>query len=129
MTDPEPCVLDASALLAILRGESAAPSLVRRLPTAVMSAVSWAEVLQEAAARRLTTEGLRADLTAAGLRILPFGPEDAAEVAALAETTGGLSFGARACLALGRRLGIPVLTTDRAWAPLGEESAPVVVVG
>ncbi len=30
----------------------------------------------------------------------------------------GLSFGDRACLALGRSLGVPVLTADRAWADL-----------
>jgi len=29
-----------------------------------------------------------------------------------------LSFGDRACLALGERLGVPVLTSDRAWASL-----------
>jgi len=30
----------------------------------------------------------------------------------------GLSFVDRACLALARRLGVPVLTTDRSWARL-----------
>jgi PIN domain nuclease of toxin-antitoxin system len=30
----------------------------------------------------------------------------------------GLSFGDRACLALARRLGLPALTAERAWAEL-----------
>jgi len=32
--------------------------------------------------------------------------------------TGALSLGDRACLALGERLGLPVVTADRAWADL-----------
>ena len=130
MTDPEPCVVDASALLAVLAGEPKASVILGRLPAAVMSAVSWSEVLASAEARGHPTEGLRSDLEAAGLRIEPFGAEDAAEVAALGVTSAVsvLSLGARASLVLGARLRIPVLTRDAALASHGETSAAVIVV-
>ena len=128
MTDPEPCVVDASALLAVLTGEPGASEILDRLPAAVMSAVTWSEVLTTAAIRGHPTAGLRADLEAAGLRIEPFGVDDAAEAAALTPSASALSLGACAALALGRRLGIPVLTRDAALASHGKASAAVIVV-
>jgi PIN domain nuclease of toxin-antitoxin system len=49
-----------------------------------------------------------------------FTPEDAWRAGLLRRMTRGLglSFGDRACLALGQRLGLPVLTADRLWASL-----------
>jgi ribonuclease VapC len=46
---------------------------------------------------------------------------DCVEVARLRSTTmrQGLSLADRACLALAARLGVPALTTDRAWADAG----------
>jgi ribonuclease VapC len=60
------------------------------------------------------------DLQAYGLTVHAFTLEDADVAADLRLLTrqAGLSFGDRACLALGRRLGLPVLTADRAWATL-----------
>ena len=54
------------------------------------------------------------------MEVLPFTGEDALEVARLRGLTRahGLSFGDRACLALARRLGLPALTAERAWAEL-----------
>ena len=130
MTDPEPCVADASALLAVLAGEPEASTILQRLPAAVMSAVSWSEVLTRAGIRGHSTEGLLADLEAAGLRIEPFGAEDAAQAAALTALPAAvaLSLGTRASLVLSRRLGIPILTRDAALASHGEASGAVIVV-
>jgi PIN domain nuclease of toxin-antitoxin system len=52
--------------------------------------------------------------------VFPFTQEDALVTAQLWDVTKslGLSFGGRACLALAKRLGIPVLTADRAWQKL-----------
>ena len=65
-------------------------------------------------------------LLAASERLMPSDSEDPppdfagdAEIAAALWTltrAAGLSFGDRSCLALASRLGVPVLTTDRAWA-------------
>jgi ribonuclease VapC len=59
-------------------------------------------------------------LLGAAVEVLPFTREDALEVARLRALTRayGLSFGDRACLALARRLGLPALTAERAWAEL-----------
>lgn len=114
------CVLDASALLAFLHGESGRADVERRLEGAVMSAVNWSEVLQKSLARGVETEGLREDLEALGTSIAPFTVEDAEAAARLWLNTRpfGLSIGDRACLTLALRLGLPALTADRSWKDL-----------
>lgn len=54
------------------------------------------------------------------LEVVPLLPEDGPVIARLRPLTkvAGLSLGDRACLALGLRLGLPVLTTDREWQGL-----------
>lgn len=57
---------------------------------------------------------------ALALDVHDFGRELAFQTAMLRPTTKhkGLSLADRACLALGGQLGLPVLTTDRAWTEL-----------
>jgi PIN domain nuclease of toxin-antitoxin system len=111
------CVLDASAVLALVRDERGGAEVAERLDGAVMSAVSWSEVV---ALARADLRPLREGLATAGLLILPFGVEDAEAAGALVQRTRphGLGLGDRACLALAQRLGVPALTADRAWADL-----------
>ena len=115
---PRSCVLDASALLAMLQGEAGGDVVEELLETAVISSVNWTEVAQKTLDKQAEVEGLRQELEALGLEVLPF-------TAALAETTAhlrsatGLSLGDRACLALAAVLGLPALTTDRIWPDLG----------
>ena len=68
-------------------------------------------------ARGVAIEGLREDLEALGLALLPFTTEDAETSAKLWPETRalGLSLGDRACLALALRLSLPALTADQAW--------------
>ncbi|MBI3974048.1 MAG: type II toxin-antitoxin system VapC family toxin [Chloroflexi bacterium] len=116
------CVLDASALLASLHEEPGSEAVDAALGAggAVISSVNWAEVVQKALARGVDTSGLRQDMEALGLRVLPFLPEDAERATSLWPLTRhlGLSLGDRACLALGQRLGIPTLTADRSWTTI-----------
>lgn len=113
-------VLDASALLAWLHGEAGAESVDVALTEAAISSVNWAEVVQKALGRGVDVAGMREDLAALGLNVVPFDAEDAERAGRLWSLTQpyGLSLGDRACLALGLRLATPVLTADRAWAPL-----------
>lgn len=114
--------LDASALLALLQGEAGQEMIGEVLEHSVMSSVNFSEVVQKALTREeVPTAGLRADLEAAGLAILPFEADDAEEAARLwpATRNAGLSLGDRACLALAARHGLTALTTDRAWSELG----------
>jgi len=118
-------VLDASALLALMREEKGAGRVAEALKgRALIGAVNWAEVLSrlvqaggdpvEIASRALSygDGGL--------LELVPFDDEQAREVARLRRPTQplGLSLADRAALALGRLRRLRVLTTDRAWRSL-----------
>jgi PIN domain nuclease of toxin-antitoxin system len=111
-------VLDASALLAVLHDEPGAERV--ELERSAISTVNWSEVLSKCRDRGVETEGLREDLEALGLSIEPFTLKDAELAAEIRPRVRplGLSFGDRACLALGLRLGLPVVTADRAWKGL-----------
>ncbi len=119
-------VLDASALLALLKGEPGAERVAEALERgAYLSAVNLAEVLSKLAdwgedPAEAQARMERVGLLGAAVEVLPFTGEDALEVARLRALTRayGLSFGDRACLALARRLGLPALTAERAWAEL-----------
>jgi ribonuclease VapC len=113
-------VLDASAMLAYLKGEPGGDRVDDRLPESVMSSVNWAEVIQKSIAANVDVDGMLDDLQVLGLRIEPFLPEDGEIAGRLWPQTkqAGLSLGDRACLSLGMRLAAPILTSDRAWASL-----------
>ena len=113
-------VLDASALLAYLQDELGGDGVDGVLSESVMSSVNWAEVIQKSIAAGVDVNGMLDDLQALGLVVEPFTPEDGEMAGRLWEQTRqyGLSLGDRACLSLGLRLNIPVLTADRAWASL-----------
>lgn len=116
--DPAPgYVLDASALLALLQREPGADALEPLLDRSVISSVNWSEVVQRGLSRGVQDEGLRGDLEALGVRILPFGAAEAEATARLWSATreAGLSLGDRACLSLAQALGLPALTADRGW--------------
>lgn len=122
-------VLDASALLAFLQGEPGAERVAEALARpAAISAVNYAEALGKLAEDGETAEELARHFEAEGLvggvlEVEAVLPEDAPAIAALRRSTRhlGLSLGDRACLALALRLGLPVMTADRAWRELGLE--------
>ncbi len=128
-------VLDASALLAYLRDEPGADVVAEAITGGVViSTVNLAEVFSRSADRGADPAKLAAKLTQNGLldgaiTVEPFTATDAIDVAHLRPLTrdAGLSLGDRACLALARRLGAPVLTTDTAWqgAAHGAELRPI----
>lgn len=112
-------VLDASAVLAAIHGEAGGATVEPRLNGGKLSTVNLAEVAQ-----RLNDQWPD-DLVVSVLSGLPC--DVVAFDEALALRTGllrrltrarGLSLGDRACLALAERLGLAVLTADRAWADL-----------
>ncbi len=118
-------VLDASALLALMRDEPGADRVAAVLERrALIGAINWAEVLSrfvqtggdpiEAAARALPF----ADVGL--IELVPFDDEQARESARLWTRTHslGLSLADRSALALARLRRLPVLTADRAWRSL-----------
>jgi ribonuclease VapC len=70
-------VLDASALLALLKNEPGEDVVGPLLESSIISSVNWTEVLDRAIAGGMEARNVRVTLESAGLRILPFTTEDA----------------------------------------------------
>jgi PIN domain nuclease of toxin-antitoxin system len=114
------CVLDASALLALINGEKGSEIVMSHLPDAVISSVNFGEVVAKLIEIGWTEVEVRQGLEALALDVIGFDRDLAYRSGLLREQTKslGLSFGDRACLALAERLGISVLTSDRVWGRL-----------
>ena len=110
-------VLDASALLAFLKGEPGATAVQTALDDgACCSVVNWSETAQKIGAAGGTWTLAAASLDAFGLRVEPATRGDAERAAARWRAASNLSLGDRFCLALADRLGATVWTADRAWS-------------
>jgi ribonuclease VapC len=114
-------VADASAILAALKNEPFSNLDARRLIGAAVSAVNLCEVLSKLHDDGLNDAQAHAAVSRMDLRVVPFDGPQARTAAQLRSVTrpAGLSLGDRACLALGDRLGCPVVTADRIWVTLG----------
>ncbi len=86
--------------------------------TATISSVNWSEVFAKLVERRLADAHIVQILGRLRINVEPFTADDARRAGALRRWTraAGLSFGDRACLALGDRLSALVLTADQAWS-------------
>ena len=113
-------VLDASALLALLNAEPGSEAVEQELADAVISAVNLAEVVGKLAEKGMPENTIRATLAPLALPVHVLDEDLAWEAGLLRPHTKsrGLSLGDRACLALGKQLGSPVLTADRTWTKL-----------
>jgi ribonuclease VapC len=113
-------VLDASAVIALLRGEKGADVVASAIPGATMSTVNVSEVASWLVDAGTTEKNIRLTLEGLELELSAFNGDAAYAAAALRKATRkkGISFGDRACLELGKRLALPVLTADRTWAEL-----------
>jgi ribonuclease VapC len=123
-------VLDASALLALLRGEPGAKQVEGALGDALMSVVGMTEV-----AFHFHRLGMPPDLVARMLRPLPVTlvPADADlcwAAAALHAVTAdaGLSLGDSVCLALAKRDRLPAWTVNETWKAIADEVGVKVVL-
>lgn len=129
-------MLDASALLCFVFDEPGAENVEAAFADrVVIGAVNWAEALSKVAdmggdpgemTARLEGHGVLDD----ALRVVELTAADGLAIARLRPQTRdlGLSLGDRACLALAQRLGLPVLTCDRAWAHVTDAGVAVELV-
>jgi len=120
-------IMDCSAVLAILFGESGQDRAAAALKDARISTVNLAEVVTKLIERGATPSDVEGRLSTLALNIADFDGDLAIQAGLLRTATRhkGLSLGDRACLALAIREGLPVMTTDRAWSDL---DLPVEVV-
>lgn len=123
-------VLDASALLALLRDEPGASRVAEAIADSRMSSVNYAEVVSH-----FIHAGMPADQVDAMLKPLPMTIIAADQALATlagrlrAVTAGaGLSLGDRFCLALAQRDGLPALTADKQWRTVADAASVAVSV-
>lgn len=114
------CVLDTSALLALVGKENGADVVSARMSGAVMSAVNWGECVAVFQNIGMTSRDMDDILVHLALPIIPFDKDQAMLTALFHRTTQPqkLSFGERACLALARTQSVPALTTRPTWVGL-----------
>ncbi len=112
-------VMDASALLAVSKGEIGADTVMEILQTqdCVISSVNMAEVATRLLDMGLPPEELARGCEQFGIDVIDFNKEQALICAALRPLTksAGLSLGDRACLALAQLMQGCAVTGDRAW--------------
>lgn len=125
MTD-HPIVLDASALVALLRREKGWQAVEKIIESgnAVTSPTGLAETFDICRNKKsgMSHTEIWESLSLIGLRVEPLVEEDAIEIAFILEQAdsanknlGSLSLGDAVCLALGRRLEAVVVASDSFW--------------
>ena len=113
-------VLDASALLAILNREPGSERWTEAVAGAKISAVNVSEVIAKLTDLGMAEDDIRRVIEPIDLDVIPFDDAAAWDAGLLRPSTraAGLSLGDRACLALGQRTKLPVLTADQGWKSL-----------
>jgi ribonuclease VapC len=111
-------VLDASAILALLRREAGHEQVGDVIADGVVSVVNEAEVISKLIWREGTSERALAVVRGLPYRLVDLDRQLARRAGVLWQTTRpqGLSFADRCCLALAERENLPVLTADARWA-------------
>jgi ribonuclease VapC len=113
-------VVDASAILAAIRGEAGAQAVIDGVRGARISSLNHCEIVGWLAERGSTREDIEGVVGPFDLTVEVF---DRARAMAAGLLTAkikrrNISLGDRACLALAMELGMPVMTGDRAWRDL-----------
>ena len=123
-------VLDASAILALLREEPGGDAVAAHVGRAAISAVNLQEVVKELLRQGATVEAARPVLDELGLALHPHNEAAAYAAAAFYSATKRhrRGLGDRSCLALGLALDLPVLTADREWRHVEVEGLKIELV-
>ena len=109
-------VLDASAILAWAFAEPSAERVEPELTDGLVASPNWAEVLQKVLDRGRAPGFVGDTIVGLGLSVVPVDKVDAEQAGAMWERSAPLSLADRFCIAVGRRLDLPIWTCDRAWA-------------
>lgn len=110
-------VIDASVVLAVLKGEPGGERLADLRAGRLISSVNLTEVVSRLLDLEFSDRQALSMVEALGLTVVPFDAQTAVRAGLLRSKTrvAGLSLGDRACLALAATLSLPVLTADRNW--------------
>lgn len=124
-------VLDASAVVALLRRETGADRVAAVIDGASCSAVNLAEIVEQYIKAGVSEADTRQLIVALPIVIEAFGEALAYETAILKPICrkAGLSLGDRACLALARLRNAEALTADKAWLKIaGDVGVKVTLI-
>ena len=123
-------ILDASALLALIKNEAGAVMVERLLGNVVMSSINVSEVAAVLLNNAMTLEECQSCILPFISQIIPFDHTQAFQAAALRTQTKakGLSLGDRACIALGITLQLPIYTADKVWSELQLNNADIRLI-
>ncbi len=111
-------VLDSSVIVACALDEPGGSGIADRLSGSLLGSVNAAEVVSRLRREGFALDEIREGWVQLGVVVVDF-DEGLAVIAGELEASTrrkGLSLGDRACLALAKREGLPVLTADRVWA-------------
>lgn len=116
------CVIDTSAVLAVIAGEPGSDEGRRWLRDAAISALNLQELVSKLVDRGVPEDTVPVLVDRLRLAVHPLDETFALEAGLLRAATrsAGLSHGDRTCLALARRLALPAVTADRVWAEIAE---------
>lgn len=122
-------VLDASALIAMLKGERGATKVAGAIAGARVSSVNYAEVVAHFVHAGMPEREVDAMLDPLPMTIVPADRTLAQLAGRLRGVTAeaGLSLGDRFCLALARRDGLPAWTSDHDWKKVADAAQVKVV--
>lgn len=113
-------VFDASAVIALLRGEPGSEVVATYVGDALISAVNLQEAIKALLVRGFSIKIARTMIEALHLEVRSHSAKEAYAAAALYEMTKeyGRGLGDRTCMALAIDEGLPVITTDQVWTKL-----------
>lgn len=113
-------VLDASAVLAYLQAEPGGETVAELLPSSVISAINYGEVVNKLIRSGLSGDAAVRVTNQLACDVRPLDRHVAAEAAKLYFVTyaAGLSLADRCCLALAKQEGAPAVTADKAWSSI-----------
>jgi ribonuclease VapC len=123
-------VLDSSALIALIKGETGAEIIEPLLGGVVMSTINISEVAGILIDLGMSMEECKSSIEPYIDLVVPLDMEQSFEMAFLKKLTKhkGLSFGDRACIALGIKMALPIYTADKVWANLELEGTKIRLI-
>lgn len=122
-------VLDASALIAMLKGEKGSAKIAGAIASARLSSVNYAEVVSHFIHAGMPSHEVDAMLQPLPIDIVAADLGLATLAGRLRAVTreAGLSLGDRFCLALAQRDGLPAWTSDQNWKKVADAAGVKVV--
>ncbi|MBF0871536.1 PIN domain-containing protein [Gluconobacter japonicus] len=100
------------------------------LRDAAISAINLQEIVSKAVDKGVPAEGVSELIAALRLDVRPLDHNLALTAGLMRDATKrvGLSHGDRTCLALAKKMGLPAVTADRAWAEIADVIGVEVVL-